>query len=170
AGDMFEIGAKVQVLKKGVLFPARANKLYAIYRQYDRIEDIPETIRRQIEEPYFKSTFETVWMELKNKFRSEGKADEIEKLERMPKQKMAAIFRRYFQYSSRITFDGDIRDKTDFQIHTGPALGAFNQWVKGTDLESWRNRYVAKIAVSMMTAAAQHLSERISQISGVPDA
>ena len=31
AGDMFEIGAKVQVLKRGVFFPARANKLYMLY-------------------------------------------------------------------------------------------------------------------------------------------
>lgn len=28
AGDMFEMGAKIQVLRKGVFFPARANKLY----------------------------------------------------------------------------------------------------------------------------------------------
>jgi trans-AT polyketide synthase, acyltransferase and oxidoreductase domains len=28
AGDLFEIGARVQVLKKGLFFPARANKLY----------------------------------------------------------------------------------------------------------------------------------------------
>ena len=28
AGDMFEIGARVQVLKKGLFFPARANKLH----------------------------------------------------------------------------------------------------------------------------------------------
>ncbi|MCP4716601.1 MAG: hypothetical protein GY868_15880, partial [Deltaproteobacteria bacterium] len=30
AGDMFEIGAKVQVLKKGVFFPARAGKLFML--------------------------------------------------------------------------------------------------------------------------------------------
>ena len=30
AGDMFEIGARVQVLKKGTFFPARANKLFML--------------------------------------------------------------------------------------------------------------------------------------------
>jgi hypothetical protein len=32
-GDMFEIGSKVQVLKKGLFFPARANKLHDLYRR-----------------------------------------------------------------------------------------------------------------------------------------
>ncbi len=31
AGDMFELGARVQVLKKGVFFPARANKVFMLY-------------------------------------------------------------------------------------------------------------------------------------------
>ena len=47
AGDMFEIGAKVQVLKKGVFFPARANKLYMLYTQYNSLDEIPEKIQKQ---------------------------------------------------------------------------------------------------------------------------
>ena len=53
AGDMFEIGARVQVLKKGVLFPARANKLYRLYTQYDSLNDIPEKTIVQLERKLF---------------------------------------------------------------------------------------------------------------------
>jgi len=33
----------------------------------------------------------------------------------------------------------------DYQVHTGPALGAFNQWVKGTSLEDWRKRQIVAL-------------------------
>jgi|GEM_PF-6435440 len=36
--------------------------------------------------------------------------------------------------------------RVNFQIQCGPALGAFNTWVKGTHYQDWRNRYVADIA------------------------
>src|SRR3954462_15450892 len=32
AGDMFELGARVQVAKRGLFFPARANRLYELYQ------------------------------------------------------------------------------------------------------------------------------------------
>ncbi len=73
---------------------------------------------------------------------------------------MALVFRWYFLYSTRLAFAGDSRYRVDFQIHTGPALGAFNQWVKGTALESWRNRHVHEIAEKLMHDTAELLSER----------
>jgi trans-AT polyketide synthase/acyltransferase/oxidoreductase domain-containing protein len=39
-------------------------------------------------------------------------------------------------------------------------MGAFNQWIKGTDLEDWRNRHVDEIAVRLMRAAAEFLDDR----------
>ncbi|HEX5338150.1 MAG TPA: hypothetical protein VFW53_06905, partial [Gallionella sp.] len=61
---------------------------------------------------------------------------------------------------SRLAMDGDVGQKINFQIHTGPALGAFNQWVQGTALESWQNRHVDEIAAKLMRATAEHLNER----------
>jgi trans-AT polyketide synthase/acyltransferase/oxidoreductase domain-containing protein len=49
AGDMFEIGARVQVFRKGVFFPARANKLYELYKQYNSIEEIDAKTLEQIQ-------------------------------------------------------------------------------------------------------------------------
>jgi trans-AT polyketide synthase/acyltransferase/oxidoreductase domain-containing protein len=50
---MFELGAKVQVFKRSLLFPVRANKLYEIYRQYDSLEEIDEKTSKQIQEKFF---------------------------------------------------------------------------------------------------------------------
>src|SRR6202171_1641228 len=45
AGDMFEMGGKVQVFKRGLLFPARAKKLYDLYRQYNSLDEIDAQTR-----------------------------------------------------------------------------------------------------------------------------
>lgn len=164
AGDMFEIGAKVQVLRKGVLFPARANKLYNLYNQYNSIEAIPQRTIDQLEKNYFKKSIPDIWAETKNYLINKGLATEIDRAERMPKHKMALIFRWYFSYSGGLTFKGDLADKVNFQVHTGPALGAFNQWVKGTGLEDWRNRHVDQIGIKLMEAAAELLKYTLKDI------
>ncbi|OPZ87073.1 MAG: Polyketide biosynthesis protein PksE [Firmicutes bacterium ADurb.Bin419] len=160
AGDMFEMGAKAQVLKKGVFFPARANKLYSLYTHYNSLEEIPTAIRKQIEDKYFKKSFDTVLKEIREDYIIKGKQQEIQKLEGSPKQKMALIFRSYFKYAMKVAFTGDEDKRVDFQVYTGPALGAFNQWVKGTELEAWKNRKVAQIGEKLMTETADLLNSR----------
>jgi trans-AT polyketide synthase/acyltransferase/oxidoreductase domain-containing protein len=92
----------------------------------------------------------------------------IERAERDPKQKMALVFRWYFIHTSRLALRGNPEDKVDYQIHCGPAMGAFNQWVKGTPLENWRNRHVDEIAQRLMVAAAQLLDRRFQEIRPMP--
>ena len=165
SGDMFEIGSKVQVLKKGVLFPARANKLYSLYSQYNSLDEIPQKTIQQLEKNYFKKSIAEVWEETKEYLRKNNKTEEIEKAEKRPKHKMSLLFKWYFGYSSRIAFEGSIEKKVDFQIHTGPALGAFNQWVKGTELESWRNRHVDEIGQKLMTETGELLQKTLEKIN-----
>jgi trans-AT polyketide synthase/acyltransferase/oxidoreductase domain-containing protein len=88
----------------------------------------------------------------------------IEKAERDPKQKMALIFRWYFVHSHRLAFKGDPDNKVDYQIHCGPALGSFNQWVKGTPQEHWQNRHVDEIADMLMRGAADLLNLRFREM------
>lgn len=161
AGDMFEIGAKIQVLKKGVLFPARANKLYTLYQRYDSLDDIPTKVIDQLENSYFKKSIGSIWEETKKYFIGKNQQLEITAAEESPKKKMALIFRWYFGYSSKLSFEGDTSDKANFQIHTGPALGAFNQWAKGTRFENWRSRHVDEIGVTLMEGAAKLLGEKL---------
>jgi len=162
ASDMFEIGARVQVLKKGVLFPARANKLYELYRRYNSLDEIDAATRRTIEEKYFRRTFEEVWEETSNYY-ARLSPGEIVKAESNPKQKMAMIFRWYLVHTSRLALAGDPQEKVHYQIHCGPAMGAFNRWVKDTPLEDWRNRHVDDIAVRLMDGAAGLLEKRFAQ-------
>lgn len=160
SGEMFELGSKVQVLKKGLFFPARAEKLVTLYRQFDSLEAIDGTTRRQIEERYFRRSFDDVFAAL----RARAPAAEIERAERMPKHKMALVFKRYFKDASRWALTGNLDHKVDFQIHCGPALGAFNQWVAGSDMEPWRQRHVDVIALRLLDETATVLGRRFSAL------
>lgn len=160
AGDLFELGAKVQVLKKGLFFPARSNKLYDLYRQYNSLDEIDEKNKKAIEEKYFKKSFDEIYQNLKENRPSH----EIAKAEKNPKYKMALVFRWYFGYSSYQALSGNQENKVDFQIHCGSAIGAFNQWVKGTPLENWRNRHVDEIGIKLMTETAELLRERFQSL------
>ena len=159
AGDMFELGAKVQVLKKGIFFPARANKLYEMYRRYNSLDEIDASTRAQIEHRYFKRTFAQVYEETKTYYSKRDPAV-IAAAEANPKLKMALVFRWYFGYTNQLALSGTPGQTVDYQIHTGPALGAFNQWVKGTPLENWNNRHVDEIALHLLKHTASLLSRR----------
>lgn len=160
AGDMFELGAKIQVMKKGVFFPARANKLYDLWRNYGSLEHIDAPARKEIQDKYFKRSFDEVYRETKGYYMQEF-PEEIEKAERSPKIMMALIFRWYFVHTMRLALEGSSEQRVDYQVHTGPALGAFNQWVQGTSLEDWRNRHVDTIGEHLMQASADYMSHRL---------
>lgn len=160
AGDMFELGAKVQVLRLGTFFPARANKLYELYKIYDSYDEIDEKQKKQIEEKYFGKSFEDVYEDVK-KFYDE---ETIRKAEEKPKVKMALIFRWYFGHSTRLALSGDVSGKVNFQIHCGPALGALNEWLKGTELESWRNRKVADISIKLLDETYNLMEKQLEEI------
>jgi trans-AT polyketide synthase/acyltransferase/oxidoreductase domain-containing protein len=159
AGDMFEMGAKVQVVRKGLFFPARANKLYELYKHYNSLADVDAKTLQQIQEKYFKRGFEQVWQETKDYY-LKLKPQVITDAEANPKKKMALLFRWYFIHTTRLAMKGHEDQQVDYQIHCGPALGAFNQWVKGTLLEDWRYRHVSEIAEKLMQDAALLLSQR----------
>jgi trans-AT polyketide synthase, acyltransferase and oxidoreductase domains len=157
AGDMFELGARVQVLKKGLLFPARANKLYALYTHYGSLEEIPAAERARLERSFFKRSLSEVWEDTLRHLNARGLGKDREIAGANPKVRMARVFRWYFAYSTQLAFSGSTEDLVNYQVHTGPALGAFNQWVKGTPLAPWTQRHVDEIAIALMDATAQHL-------------
>ena len=156
AGDMFEMGTKIQVLKRGLFFPVRANKLYDLYRQHNSLDEIDKKTKKQIQEKYFKRSFEEIYEEVKTYYPT----GEIERAERNPKNKMALIFRWYFTHTMNLALSGSEEQKVDYQVHCGPALGAFNQWVRGTEMESWKNRHVDLIAEEIMQETAEILNKR----------
>jgi trans-AT polyketide synthase/acyltransferase/oxidoreductase domain-containing protein len=165
AGDMFELGAKIQVVRKGLFFPARASRLYALYQQHDSLEALDAKTRQQLQEKYFQRSFEEVWAETLRYYQRVD-PEVVARAERSPKKKMALVFRWYFVHTSRLALSGSHEQRTDYQIHCGPALGSFNRWVQGTPLASWRNRHVDEIAFKLMEAAAGWLERQLQALRG----
>jgi trans-AT polyketide synthase/acyltransferase/oxidoreductase domain-containing protein len=153
AGDMFEMGAKVQVLRKGVLFSVRAQKLYDLYTRYASLEAIPAPEKDQLEQQILAKPIAQVWEETRTFF-SKRNPSRLEKAEQDPKLKMALVFRWYLGLSSDWAKSGSEDRKQDFQIWCGPAMGAFNDWVKGSYLEHPGNRRIADVALHIMSGAA----------------
>ncbi|CAB1062697.1 Enoyl-[acyl-carrier-protein] reductase [FMN] (EC, inferred for PFA pathway [Olavius sp. associated proteobacterium Delta 1] len=153
AADMFELGVKVQVLKRGTMFPLRAAKLYELYRQYDSYEMIPSKQREILQRDFFKCSFSEEW-EQTRQFFAERDPQQIELAEQKPKHKMALVFRSYLGRSSNWANTGDPTRKIDYQIWCGPAMGAFNHWTKGTFLEKSANRKTVTVAMNLLFGAA----------------
>jgi PfaD family protein len=153
AADMFEMGVKVQVLKRGTMFAMRAAKLYEIYRTRDSLEAIPAAERAQLEKTVFRLPLEQVWEETKDFFRRRD-PKQIERAEREPKHQMALVFRWYLGQSSRWANAGEPSRKIDYQVWCGPAMGAFNEWTRGSFLEQWQNRRVVTVALNILYGAA----------------
>jgi len=94
AADMFEMGVKVQVLKRGTMFAMRAAKLYEIYRTRAGLNDIPAAERANLEKTVFRATLEEVWAQTYAYFQQRD-ASQIERAARDPKHQMALVFRWY---------------------------------------------------------------------------
>jgi len=157
AGDMFELGARVQVVRKGTLFAARANKLYQLYRQHDALDDLDEATRSLLEKRYFGRTIADVWEATVTHLRGRRDAD-LSRADRDPKYRMALVFRWYLARTNRWARDGVADQKVNFQIHCGPALGDFNRVVADTPMADWRRRDVDAVAELLMTGAARILT------------
>ncbi|MBT8356150.1 MAG: PfaD family polyunsaturated fatty acid/polyketide biosynthesis protein, partial [Deltaproteobacteria bacterium] len=152
AADMFEAGVKVQVLKRGTMFPFRAAKLYDLYSTYDSLESIPEKEKEILQRDFFRSSFQETWQQTKTYF-STMDPKQIIRAETDPKHKMALVFRSYLGLSSNWANSGEPSRKIDFQIWCGPAMGAFNQWVKGSFLETVENRKIITVAMNLLVGA-----------------
>jgi PfaD family protein len=153
AADMFEMGVRVQVLKRGTMFALRARKLYDYFSRYAAWEDIPTADREMIERDYFKCDFETEWQQT-CQFFSERDPRQIERAEKDSHHRLALVFRAYLGKSSKWANVGDAARQMDFQIWCGPAIGAFNQWVEGSFLENPENRECVAVALNLLTGAA----------------
>jgi len=153
AADMFEMGVKLQVLKRGTLFPVRAQKLYELYKNYDSIDEIPAVEREKLEKQIFRRSLNDVWEDTVA-YVSTRNPDKIHKAANNPKLKMALIFRWYLGLSSRWSNSGEKGREIDYQIWCGPAMGSFNDWVRGSYLSEPSNRKVVDIADQIMTGAA----------------
>ena len=153
AADMFELGVKVQVLKRGTMFPYRAAKLYELYRARVVRGDSGRSSAKRLERELLRCTFEQAW-EQTRRFFHERDPRQVERAEKDPKHKMALVFRSYLGRSSSWAIAGEPTRRIDYQVWCGPAMGAFNEWVKGSCLEPPGNREVVAVAMNLLYGAA----------------
>lgn len=161
AADMFEMGVRVQVLRRGTLFPQRASRLYDLYRGYNSIEELPKALLAMLERDVFKISIDVIWDECQRFWQGREPA-QLEKALRDPHHRMALIFRWYLGNSNRWAREGMPEREQDYQIWCGPAIGAFNAWVDGTPLADPQSRTVEAIGLNLLAGAvritrAQHL-------------
>jgi len=166
SADMFEMGVKVQVLKRGTMFAVRASKLYELYRNYDCFNDIPEKQRHDVEQRILQARFEQAWQETRRFFETRD-AGQIKRALDNPKHQMALVFRSYLGRSSNWAITGETSRKMDFQIWCGPAMGAFNEWVKGSLLEKPENRKTVTVALNLLFGAAVQTRVNWLRLQGV---
>ncbi len=167
AGDMFEMGVKVQVLKRGTLFAVRANKLYQTWQEYSGLTAIPATLAAQLEKDVFRASFSEVWEGCREYWEIMDPT-QIQKAERDSKHKMALVFRWYLGSSSKWARDGKPGRELDYQIWCGPAMGAFNQWVADSFLAQPSQRSVVQIGRNLMEGAAVVTRAQQMRAFGVP--
>ncbi|MCH7909108.1 MAG: PfaD family polyunsaturated fatty acid/polyketide biosynthesis protein [Candidatus Hydrogenedentes bacterium] len=161
AADMFEMGVTVQVLKRGTMFPMRATKLHELYRNCASLEDIPTDEREKLEKSVFRASLDEVWTQTRAYF-MEHDPRQVERAERDPRHKMALVFRSYLGQSSNWANSGVPDRKMDYQVWCGPAMGAFNEWVKGSYLEASEHREVVTVALNILYGTA--VLQRCAQV------
>ncbi len=153
AADMFEMGVKVQVLKRGTMFAMRAAKLYELYRAYPSMEALPAAERANLEKNLFRAPLTEIWDKTRAFFLQRDPS-QIARADGDAKHKMALVFRWYLGLSSRWANAGEPTRRMDYQVWCGPAMGAFNEWTKGSFLEEPRNRRVVTVAFNILYGAA----------------
>lgn len=166
AADMFEMGVKLQVLKRGTMFPMRAQKLYDLYRGYPSLEAIPAADRDTLERTMFRASVDEIWRQTLEYWQRRDPS-QVERAHADPKHRMALVFRWYLGQSSRWANAGVPDRKIDYQVWCGPAMGAFNEWTRGTPLERPEQRRVVTVARALMHGAAVTLRLAMLRAQGV---
>lgn len=153
AADMFEQGVEVQVLKRGTMFGSRARRLFDAYRAHRGLSAIPSGERDKLERQVLGASFDEVRVSTRE-FWAKRDPSQNQLADADPKHEMALCFRWYLGLSSRWAITGDASRRLDYQIWCGPAMGAFNEWVRGSFLEAPENRGVVQIARNLLEGAA----------------
>lgn len=167
AADMFEMGVEVQVLKRGTMFGPRASRLYELYVGHPSLDAIPADVVAKLEREVLGLALSEVRAATRA-FWAERDPHENERAAGDPKHEMALVFRWYLGLSSRWAIVGDPKRRLDYQIWCGPAMGAFNDWVRGSFLEPPEARTVDQIALNLMEGAAHVTRAHQLRTAGAP--
>ncbi|MDZ4183985.1 MAG: PfaD family polyunsaturated fatty acid/polyketide biosynthesis protein [Desulfuromonadales bacterium] len=166
SGDMFEMGVNVQVLKRGTMFSMRAAKLYELYRAYPGLDALPAEERAKLEKTIFRAPLAEIW-EATRAYFAHRDPRQVERAAVDPKHQLALVFRWYLGQSPVWASSGESSRRIDYQIWCGPAMGAFNEWSKGSFLEDVARRQVVPVALNILFGAAVLLRAHQLALQGV---
>ena len=137
--------------KRGTMFPMRARKLFELYRAHGSMEEIPASEREAVEKTIFGSRWRG----------SEKTRAFLRRLIRRiwsGRSGMRSIRWRWCSggilLSPAVGECGEGTRVVDYQVWCGPAMGAFNEWVRGSFLEEPGNRRVGVVAMNLLHGAA----------------
>lgn len=167
APDMFEIGANVQVLGRGTMYAQRAKILYDLYRAHGSLEEISEADRTKVEKQIFQRSISEVAVET-DAYWTARDPREAERAAKDPHHRMALVFRWYLGMTSRWARIGESSRKRDYQVWCGPAMGLFNDWVRGSGLEPIETRGVVRVADALLRGACVAIRVGMVRNAGLP--
>jgi PfaD family protein len=148
------------------MFAMRAAKLYELYRTCAGLHDLPSAERTALEKSLFRASLDDIWSQTRDYFLQRDPA-QVERAERDAKHRLALIFRWYLGQSSRWANAGEPTRKADYQVWCGPAMGAFNEWARGSFLETPGNRRIVTVALNLLYGAAYLLRLNVLRCHGV---
>ena len=166
AADMFELGVRVQVLRRGTLFGPRAAGLHDLWSAHPSLEALPPAARTRLERDVFRAPLEQVWAQTRTFFLGRDPS-QVTRAESDPRHRMALVFRWYLGSASRWAISGDPDRQGDYQIWCGPAMGAFNAWSAGSFLADPEQRSVGQIARNLLEGAAHITRAQQARACGV---
>ena len=114
----------------------------------------------------FRKNLDQVWEETRSFF-IQRDPRQLAKAEADPKYKMALVFRWYLGQSPVWANRGVQDRKLDYQIWCGPAMGAFNEWVKDSVLDAPEQRKTATVAMNILFGAAVLMRANQLKLQGV---
>lgn len=160
---VYEIGMKMQVLKKGVFFTARALKLYEIYNKISKIEDIEPELLAQIQDKYFGKSIDAIYSEIKNELSEK----EIDRAETDSKFKFGLIIYWYYNYCTECAIRNDNVQNLNCLIPVSCAMGRINNFLEKTEYSDWKNRHPDIIAKLIMSGAEEKLDNILKKYSNI---
>ncbi|MFT7463764.1 MAG: trans-AT polyketide synthase/acyltransferase/oxidoreductase domain-containing protein [Pseudohongiellaceae bacterium] len=167
AADMFEMGVDLQVLSRGTLFPMRARRLRELYEAHASLDELPAADKKRLEGTILGCSIDEAWAGTAS-FWADRDPAQLARAESDPKHKMALLFRWYLGSSSRWANAGDPARVVDYQVWCGPAMGAFNEWARGSLFEPWENRRAMPIAHNILWGASALTRLSALRNQGVP--
>jgi len=165
APDMFEIGAKVQVLSRGSMYAQRAQRLYDLYKTYGDLDALPAKEKQRVEKQMFKRPLEDVWADTRT-YWLDRDPKQVEKADKDPRHKLALTFRWYLGFTSRWARMGEGDRKRDYQIWCGPSMGGYNSWAEHEGV-AHLERTIASVAAHLLEGAAQEARQVALRLAGV---